>query len=68
MIHCKTLNPVSGLQHDHRVTPYHHHADPVLVSLLGELDRIIQDQIHERVKTTQGTFYLKSISYQLLFQ
>ena len=36
--------------------------------LLGELNRVVQHEVHEGVKTTESAFHLKSIKYQTLMQ
>merc|ERR1719365_152475 len=38
--------------------PSLHHHNLVLRFLLGELNRVIQHQVHEGVKTTKSTFHL----------
>merc|ERR1719320_1388986 len=54
------LNAVPGLQHHHTVPPDHHHPNLVLRFLLGELNRVVQHQVHEGVKTTESAFHLAS--------
>merc|ERR1719192_2877235 len=52
------LNAVPGLQHHHTVPSDHHHPDLVLRFLFGELDGVVQHQIHEGIKTAEGAFNL----------
>ena len=39
-----------------------------MANLLGELNRVVQHQIHEGVKTTESAFHLKLIRYQTLMK
>ena len=44
------------LKHYHGISPENNHPDVVFVSCLGEFDRIVDDQIHERVESAQNSF------------
>ena len=39
-----------------------------MANLLGELNRVVQHQIHEGVKTTESAFHLIIIEYQTLIK
>ena len=46
-------NPVFGLQHDDGVASDDHHADGRALSGLGELDGLVQDEVHEGVEASE---------------
>jgi len=52
------LDSIPGLQHHHAVPADHHHSDLVLRLLLGELDGIVQHEVHEGVEPAQGALHL----------
>ena len=57
---------IFGLKHYNGISTENNHPDIIFVSSLGKFCGFIQNEIHERVKTTKNAFYRPaSINLQL---
>jgi hypothetical protein len=48
-------DPILSFEHDDRVSANDDHPDLLLLSGLGELDGVVQDDVHERVEAAKET-------------
>merc|ERR1712062_401235 len=51
---------IFGLQHNNTVSSDDNHSDLVLLSLLRELDGIVQHKIHKRIKSAQSSLNISA--------
>ena len=59
------LNTLECLNHEHRVAANDAHAHCMGRGILSVLDRIVNHQIHERVKPTEHAFYFATLKFTL---
>ena len=47
---------ILSFEHYHRISPQYHHANVIFVASFGKLNGIVDDQVHEGIKSSQDSF------------